>query len=80
MYSLSRSFWTVPDSFARGMPRFSAATTVKASRIAAVALMVMERLTESSGSPSRSVSMSASVLIGTPTRPTSPAAWAASES
>src|SRR3989304_5673244 len=26
MYSLSRSFWTVPDSFARGLPRFSAAT------------------------------------------------------
>ena len=48
--------------------------------MAAVALMVIEVEMSARGSPSRRVSMSASEAIGTPTRPTSPPAGAASES
>ena len=46
----------------------------------AVALIVIEVLTLSSGIPSSRVSMSASESIATPARPTSPAAKAWSES
>ena len=49
MYSLSTSFWTVPVSFARGTPCSSPTTTYIASRIAAVALIVIEVETRSSG-------------------------------
>ena len=49
MYSLSTSFCTVPVSFARGTPCSSPTTTYIASRIAAVALMVIEVETWSSG-------------------------------
>ena len=80
IYSLRMSFWVVPEIRSRATPRFSAAATYRARRIAAVELIVIEVLTSSSGSPSRSISMSASELIGTPTRPTSPVASGASES
>jgi hypothetical protein len=45
-----------------------------------VALIVIDVLTSPSGRPSRRISMSARLLIGTPTRPTSPAASCESES
>ena len=80
MYSLRMSFWVVPAIVERGTPRASAAATYSASRIGAVALMVIEVLTSSSGRPSSRMSMSARLEIGTPTRPTSPAASGASES
>jgi hypothetical protein len=51
-----------------------------ASSTAAEALIVMDVLTVPSGRPSSRTSMSASELTGTPTRPTSPSAWGASES
>jgi hypothetical protein len=43
--------------------------------MAAVALIVIEVETRSSGMPSNNTSISASESIATPTRPTSPAAW-----
>ena len=46
--------------------------------MAAVALIVIDVLTVPSGIPANRASMSTSELIGTPTRPTSPAAWGAS--
>ena len=46
----------------------------------AVALMVMEVLTLSSGMPSKRISMSRKDEIGTPTLPTSPRATGWSES
>ena len=48
--------------------------------MAAVALMVIDVDTRSSGMPSSSVRMSASESIATPTRPTSPCAMGWSES
>ncbi len=45
-----------------------------------MALIVMDVLTSPSGRPSSSTAMSARLAIGTPTRPTSPSASAASES
>jgi len=42
--------------------------------------MVMEVLTWSSGTPSRSICMSSRLLMGTPTLPTSPTARGWSES
>ena len=48
--------------------------------MAAVALMVIEVETRSSGMPSSSVSMSSRLSMATPTRPTSPAASGSSES
>ena len=48
--------------------------------MAAVALMVIDVDTESSGMPSNSKRMSSSESIATPTRPTSHAAMGASES
>ena len=50
MYSFSISFWMVPPIFARSAPCFLA-TQRKASRTAAVALIVMEVVTWSSGIP-----------------------------
>src|SRR5881628_1504372 len=71
-YSFRMSFWTVPRSDRRSMPRASPVATYRASRIAAVALIVMLVLTRSRGRPSRSVCISSRVEIATPTRPTSP--------
>ena len=51
-----------------------------ARSVAAVALMVIDVDTESSGIPSSSVCMSSTVSIATPTRPTSPTARGESES
>jgi hypothetical protein len=79
-YSLRMSFWIVPVSFSRGTPFFSAAATYRASRIAAVPLMVKLVLILSSGMPSKSTSASASVSTATPTRPTSSPNSASSES
>src|SRR2546425_485723 len=78
MYSFRISFWTVPRSTARGMPRASAVAMYRASRIAAVALIVMLVLTRSRGRPSRRIRMSSIIGIATPTRPTSPRASGAS--
>ena len=80
MYSLRMSFWVVPEIAARSTPWASAAATYSASRIGAVALIVIEVLTSPSGSPSSRTAMSARLEIGTPTRPTSPSASGASES
>ena len=80
MYSLRMSFWVVPETFARATPCFPAAATYSASRMGAVALIVIEVLTSPSGMPSNRVSMSARDETGTPTRPTSPSASGASES
>ena len=80
MYSLRMSFWVVPLIRSRGTPCASAAATYRASRMGAVALMVIEVLTSPSGRPSTSTPMSTRLEIGTPTRPTSPSASRASES
>ena len=80
MYSLRMSFWVVPLTRSWGTPWRRAAATYNASRMAAVALMVIDVLTSPSGIPAKSVSMSARLEIGTPTRPTSPSAAGASES
>jgi hypothetical protein len=80
MYSLRMSFCVVPLMRARSSPWASAAATYSASRIGAVALIVIDVLTSPSGRPSTRTAMSARLLIGTPTRPTSPSAAGASES
>jgi len=80
MYSLSTSFWIVPLTCCREMPRSSATTMYIASSTPAVALMVIDVETVSSGSPRRSVCMSSTESIATPTRPTSPNARGESES
>ena len=80
MYSLRMSFWVVPPIEGRATPWASAAATYSASRIGAVALIVIDVLTSPSGRPSNRTAMSASDEIGTPTRPTSPSASGASES
>src|SRR3990170_2978845 len=80
MYSLRMSFWTVPRSTFRGTPTSSAAATYIARRTGAVALIVIDVLTRSSGMPCMTVRMSSRVLIATPTRPTSPRAIGLSES
>ena len=48
--------------------------------IAAGALIVIETVTSSSGMPANSVSMSSSVSMATPSRPTSPSERGRSES
>ena len=48
-YSLRMSFWTVPDSAASGTPCRLATATYSASRMIAVALMVIDVETRSSG-------------------------------
>ena len=80
MYSLRMSFWVVPADPTAATPCPSAAATYRASRIGAVALIVIEVLTSPSGRPSSRTAMSARLEIGTPTRPTSPSASGASES
>src|SRR6266566_2878272 len=78
MYSFRMSFWTVPRSPLRRTLRPSATATYRASRIGAVALIVMLVLTWSRGRPSKRRPMSSRVEIATPTRPTSPRASGAS--
>ena len=80
MYSLRMSFWMVPRSCARGMPRFSAAAMYIAQMIAAGRLMVIEVVISSRGMPSSRISMSAREETPTPHLPNSPAAWGASVS
>ena len=64
----------VPRSFSGATPVRSPCTWYMASRMAAVALMVMEVETSSRGIPSMSTAMSSTESMATPTRPTSPAA------
>ena len=80
MYSFRMSFWVVPAIRSRATPWLSAAATYRASRTGAVALIVMDVLTSPSGKASTRIAMSARLEMGTPTRPTSPSAWGASES
>ena len=80
MYSLRMSFWMVPVSLVRETPCSSPTTIYIASRIAAVALIVIEVETRSSGIPSNNAARSSTVSIATPTRPTSPEAMGWSES
>ena len=80
MYSLRMSFWIVPLSTARGIPRSSATTMYIASSTAAVALMVIDVETLSSGRSASSRCRSSTVSIATPTRPTSPSERGESES
>ena len=49
MYSLSTSFWTVPESRSSGTPWRRATPTYSASRMMAVELMVIDVETRSSG-------------------------------
>ena len=69
MYSLRMSFWIVPLSFDRAMPRSSATTTYIASSVDAVALIVIDVETLSSGIASNSTARSSTLSIATPTRP-----------
>ena len=62
------------------MPRSSATTMYIASSVDAVALIVIDVDTVSSGSRSSRTCMSSTVSIATPTRPTSPSARGESES
>jgi len=80
MYSFRMSFWMVPASCFRATPCPSATAMYMQSRMAAVALIVIEVLTRSSGSPWSSTSMSARESMATPTFPTSPATIGWSES
>ena len=79
-YSFMMSFCVVPESAAGSTPRSAASATYNASSHMAVALMVIEVFISSSGSPSKSVRISASVGTGTPTLPTSPRAIGSSGS
>jgi hypothetical protein len=79
-YSFWRSFCTVPESDASGTPRRRAVARYSARRMDAVALMVMDVETRSSGMPSSRQSMSSRLSMATPTRPTSPIACGSSES
>ena len=80
MYSLSTSFWIVPVSCLPAMPSSAATSWYISSRVEAGALIVIDVLTLSSGSPLNSVRMSSRESIATPTLPTSPLAMASSES
>jgi hypothetical protein len=80
MYSLSRSFCSVPRNAPTSTPRLRASAIRNASRIGAVELIVIDTETRSSGMPSNSVSRSRAHAIDTPTLPTSPAACGASGS
>jgi hypothetical protein len=68
------SFWMVPDNWRGATPWRRATAMYNASRMIAVALMVIDVDTWSSGMPSNSTAMSSIESIATPTRPTSPAA------
>ena len=80
MYSLRMSFCVVPPIRSALIPcRFPTATYM-ASRIVAVALMVIDVVTSPRGMPSKSRAKSSSELIDTPTFPTSPATRGSSAS
>jgi hypothetical protein len=79
-YSFSTSFCTVPPSRSSGAPWRSASSVYSASSIAAGALIVIEVVTSARSMPSKSVRMSSTVAIDTPTRPTSPCARSSSGS
>ena len=79
-YSFSRSFWTVPLIAEASMPCSSATSSYINSKIAAVALIVIDVDTVSSGMPSKSRAMSSTESIATPVLPTSPSARGWSES
>jgi hypothetical protein len=74
------SFCVVPASFEAGTPWRSPTAMYMASSTGAVALIVIDAETRSSGMPSKIVSMSASESTATPTRPTAPSAAGSSES
>src|SRR5919198_8626 len=80
MNSLRMSFCSVPWSWVRDTPCSSPTTTYIASRIVAVALIVMDVETRSSGMSWNSRARSSTVSIATPARPTSPSAIGWSES
>ena len=80
MYSLRMSACSVPPSFARGIPLFSAVTMYCASAIAAGPLIVIEVVIWPRSIPSNSVSMSRTLSIATPHLPTSPSDFGLSES
>ncbi len=79
-YSLSTSFWAVPRIFEPSRPCSSQATWYIATSTGAGALIVIEVDTSSSGIWSNTATMSSTVSIATPTRPTSPSARGSSES
>ncbi|MNC87428.1 hypothetical protein D3C83_31550 [compost metagenome] len=70
----------MPESFSRATPRSSPTTQYIASSVAAVALIVIDVETLSSGMPSKSAVMSSIESMATPALPTSPAASGWSES
>jgi hypothetical protein len=76
MYSFRMSFWMVPDSARGATPWRRATATYNPSRMIAVALIVIDVDTRSSGMPSNKAAMSSIESIATPTRPTSPDASA----
>ena len=78
MNSLRMSFWSVPDSCARGTPAFSAAVMYIAQIIAAGELIVIEVLISPTGRPSSRISMSARLDTATPQVPNSPSACGSS--
>ncbi len=80
MYSLSTSFWIVPVSLSGRTPCSSPTVWYISSSTAAGALIVIEVDTSSSGMPPKSVRMSSTESMATPTLPTSPCATGASES
>jgi hypothetical protein len=74
------SFWIVPRSFLMSAPCFFATAMYIASKIPAGAFMVIEVETFSSGISLKSVSISYTDEIETPTLPTSPCAIGSSAS
>ncbi len=80
MYSFSISAWTVPLSLAGGTPLFFPTAAYMQVRTAAGALIVMDVLTSSRGTPSKIASMSFREETFTPQRPTSPCAFGWSQS
>ena len=76
MYSFKMSFWMVPRIFSLATPCSSATNWYRSSRIAPVALMVMDVVTLSIGRSAIRSRMSARESIATPTFPTSPSARA----
>ncbi len=80
MYSLRMSFCTVPVMRSGDIPCSSATSSYSSSRMAAVALIVIEVDTSPSGMPSNRARMSSRLSMATPTLPTSPLAMGWSES
>ena len=70
----------VPEILPISIPCFFATATYKASKIAAVELMVIEVETLSKGISSKRISISFNESMATPTLPTSPSAKGSSES